>query len=137
MRCARDAHGHAIVLDLHSMPPLMPGPMGDAAPALVLGDRFGRSASARLMTLAADVGQGMGYATAVNHPYAGDYMVDRHGRPARSMHALQLEIDRSCYLDKRLEDTGPELERVQMLVSRMAEALGRELPGAHYAMAAE
>ncbi|SEJ76937.1 N-formylglutamate amidohydrolase [Sphingobium sp. AP50] len=137
MTAARQAHGHAILIDLHSMPPLPPPAAGQSAPALVLGDRFGRSASTRLMMLATDIAESHGFSVAQNSPYAGDHMVDRHGRPEQGMHAIQIEIDRSLYLDVALERPGPGVARMQALVSNIAQALAAELPRADYALAAE
>ena len=136
MTAARERHGHAILIDLHSMPPLPPPAAGQAAPALVLGDRFGRSAATRLMMLAADVAAGHGVLTSQNHPYAGDHLIERHGRPERGFHALQLEVDRALYLDVTLDRPGPGLTRMQGVVAAIAEALANELPRS-YAMAAE
>lgn len=137
MRAARNLHGHAILIDLHSMPPLPPPAAGQVPPGLVLGDRFGRSASARLMTLAADVAASHGVVTAQNHPYAGGHMIERHGRPDHGLYAMQLEFDRSLYLDAALDRPGEGLARMQMIVAAIVEALAAELPRAGYAMAAE
>ncbi|MET0370733.1 MAG: N-formylglutamate amidohydrolase [Sphingobium sp.] len=137
MAAAREAHGHAILVDLHSMPPLVAGGAGQPAVRLVLGDRFGRGASARLMTLAADVAAGHGIATAQNHPYAGDHMIERHGRPAHGLHALQLEVDRSLYLDAALDRPGRGLARTRALIFDIVKALAVELPRMSMPIAAE
>jgi N-formylglutamate amidohydrolase len=137
MEAARQAHGHAILIDLHSMPPLAPPAAGQSAPGMVLGDRFGRSASTRLVTLAADVAESRGVTVAHNHPYAGDHLIERHGQPGQSLHAMQVEVDRSLYLDAALEQPGPGLARMQGVIGAMAEALAAELPRAGYALAAE
>lgn len=137
MMAARDAHCHAILIDLHSMPPLPPPAAGQDAPGIVLGDRFGRSAPTRLMTLAADVAAGHGIVAAQNHPYAGDHLIERHGRPEHGLHAIQIEVDRSLYLDDALDQPGPGLARMQGIVTAIAEALASELPRANYALAAE
>jgi N-formylglutamate amidohydrolase len=137
MRAARQAHGHAVLVDLHSMPPLPPPAAGRRAPGIVLGDRFGRAASARLMTLATDVLAGHGVTAAQNHPYAGDHIVESHGRPAQDCYALQVEIDRSLYLDESLDDPGPGLARMQAAVAALVEAIAHEPPRAVYPMAAE
>jgi N-formylglutamate amidohydrolase len=137
LKAARDAHGHAILVDLHSMPPLPPAGAGQMTPSLVLGDRFGRTASGRLTTLAGDIAAGRGFVAALNHPYAGDHMIERHGNPAHAIHALQVEIDRAFYLDIALEEPGPGLERMQALVRALVEALANALPRADFAMAAE
>ncbi|OAN57736.1 N-formylglutamate amidohydrolase [Sphingobium sp. TCM1] len=137
MQAARGAHGHAILLDIHSMPPLPPTAPGWRAPGLVLGDRFGRSASSRLMALVADIGQAHDVATAQNHPYAGDHLLDRHGRPGSGLHAIQIEIDRSLYLDATLDRPGPGVERMRGLMTDIVEALALELPREDCALAAE
>ena len=137
MTAARQAHGHAILIDLHSMPPLPPPAAGQAPPGIVLGDRFGRSASTRLIGLAADVVASHGIGVAQNHPYAGDYLLERHGRPDRGLHGLQVEIDRRLYLDAGLEGPGPGVAQMQALVTDLAEALAVELPRAGHALAAE
>jgi N-formylglutamate amidohydrolase len=137
MTAARQAHGHAILIDLHSMPPLPPPAAGQAPPGIVLGDRFGRSASTRLIGLAADVVASHGVGVAQNHPYAGDHLIERHGRPEKGLHAIQVEIDRLLYLDAALDRPGPGVARMQVIVTDLVEALAVELPRTDYALAAE
>lgn len=136
MRNAQARHGHAILLDIHSMPPLQASNGGTPA-QVVLGDRFGRSASSRLMALAGDLCAGRGLTAAQNHPYPGNYLIERHGRPEQGLHALQLEIDRSLYLDSALDQPGPGLPAMQALIADMADALSHEMPCADFAQAAE
>jgi len=126
MRRARSRHGHAILLDLHSMPPLPPQPGG--TPRIVLGDRFGRGASARLVSDLAALCEGRDIAVARNHPYAGDHVISRHGRPERHFHAVQIEIDRSLYLDAGLDQPGQGLAAMQGLVMRMVDVAAQALP---------
>ena len=137
MREARETNGHAILIDLHSMPPLPPPAAGQNAPAIVLGDRFGRAASARLMTLAADVLAGRGIAVAQNHPYAGGHMIERHGLPAQDLYALQVEVDRTLYLDAALDGPGPGLAALQGTLAALVTALASEAPRAACPLAAE
>jgi N-formylglutamate amidohydrolase len=63
--------------------------------------------------------------------------VERHGRPASSVHALQIEIDRRCYLDGRLRQPGPGFDRVAQLLEVLALELGQALIGRPFATAAE
>ncbi|CAD7336916.1 N-formylglutamate amidohydrolase [Sphingomonadales bacterium 56] len=137
MRSAREAHGHAVLIDLHSMPPLPAAAAGQPAPTAVLGDRFGRAASARLMTLAADVLEGHGLTVAQNHPYAGDHMIERHGQPGHDFYAMQVEIDRSLYLDAALDNPGPGLPGIQTAIGSLVDAIACEAPRAAYPLAAE
>lgn len=137
LQAAREVHGHAILIDVHSMPSLSPSIFEGRPPTLVLGDRFGRSASNRLMACAADVAAAHGLKVGQNHPYAGAYLIERHGRPERDCHAIQMEFDRSLYLDKAMEAPGPGLTRMQAILVALVEALQEELPRRGYAMAAE
>lgn len=132
---AREAHGYAILVDVHSMPPL-PASGDQQAAQIVLGDRFGRSASGRLIARAADMFAGAGLKVAQNHPYPGNYLLERHGRPDRNLHAMQVEVDRSLYLDSALDRPGPGLEAIQALLVRLADVLADEWPN-EVAQAAE
>jgi N-formylglutamate amidohydrolase len=132
----RDRWGAALLIDLHSMPPLGPKRGADAAPDFVIGDRFGASCDGMLSAAAIDHFAQAGSRVAHNRPYAGGYVLDRHAAPARGLHALQIEICRSAYLDAHLQEPGAGLAAVARLmaglVRRLAEELaaGRSLPQA-------
>jgi N-formylglutamate amidohydrolase len=128
--------GAAVLIDLHSMPPL---PRSGAAPSpnLVIGDRFGRSCSGRLSAHTARLANALGLISAFNVPYAGGFILDRHGQPARQRHAIQIEIDRSLYLDASLRSPGPGVERMQEFVAALAAKLADEIKLPRTAIAAE
>lgn len=136
MARARDAHGFAILIDIHSMPPL-PDPVTEPRARIVLGDRFGRSASSRLMTLASDICAGKGFVAARNHPYPGNYLLDRHGRPDQGFHAIQIEVDRSLYLDAAFDRPAAGVGAIAALLANLAEAFAKEFPRAGWSLAAE
>jgi N-formylglutamate amidohydrolase len=115
----RAQHGTAILLDLHSMPPIR-GQEVD----VVLGDRFGQSGSSALTASAAALIESHGFRVAVNSPYAGGHTLERHGRPQDGVHALQLEMDRRLYLDAGLDLPGPGAERCRRMVADLAQMLG-------------
>lgn len=124
----RTRFGTAVLLDLHSMPPLEKG-----GARIVVGDRFGRAAGARFAAraeAAALLGlRQMGVvagSVALNAPYAGGHVLDRHGRPADGIHAIQLELDRTLYLDSGLDRPGPGLEATVRLVAGLIDALEDE-----------
>ena len=114
----RDRHGSAILLDCHSMP----SRRGQAQ--LVIGDRHGRSAAPWLAEEALGRARALGWSAVRNRPYSGGYVVERHGEPEQGVHALQLEIDRSCYL--AADGTpGPGFDRAARLIAALADGLGR------------
>lgn len=132
LAAAHARFGAAVLLDIHSMPSL-----GRGEAQLVLGDRFGRSAAARFVARAEGVARAHRFPAAVNTPYAGGHILDRHGFPAGGVHAIQLEIDRAAYLDARGDRPGPGCDRVILLVRDMIAALADEALSAPLAMAAE
>jgi N-formylglutamate amidohydrolase len=122
---AKAQFGIAILLDCHSMPPRA-APGADAG--VVLGDRHGTSISPELLLAAAEAARDCGFEVARNEPYAGGYITQRHGRPGEGTHALQLEIDRSAYLDPALRAPGPGFDKVARMIAAVSSALaGRAL----------
>lgn len=136
---ARNRFGGAILLDCHSMPPRPPQQGVNAAPnaTVIFGDRHGATIGADLLDAAVEAARALGYRTACNAPYAGGYTVSRHGRPERGIHALQIELDRSLYLDRDLRGPGPGFEGVCRLIAAVAGALEERLLGGIEAIAAE
>lgn len=125
----RDRWGAALLLDIHSMPPLGPKQGSEAAPDVVVGDRFGASCSGALSAAALDHFAARGCRAAHNRPYAGGYVLDRHAAPGRGLHALQIEVCRSAYLDERLQEPGPGLARVAGVLSGLVRRMAEELAG--------
>ncbi|WP_206429036.1 N-formylglutamate amidohydrolase [Sphingomonas sp. 2R-10] len=133
LEAAHARFGTALLVDLHSMPPL-PG----ATPArIVLGDRYGHSCAARFTDLAARVLRASGVTLAVNHPYAGGHILNSHARPRAGMHALQVEIDRTLYLDDALDRPGPGLAATVRMVRDLLDALNDAVIGDTRRIAAE
>jgi N-formylglutamate amidohydrolase len=133
---ALDRFGVAVLLDCHSMPPRS-HPGAEAQSAVVFGDRHGTSASPELIDAAIGASRALGYRTACNAPYAGGYICGRHGRPERQIHAIQMEIDRTIYLDAELRSPGPGFAAASRLVAAVVSALEERLLGSDVAIAAE
>lgn len=97
--------GEAILVDCHSMPHEALehlGPPGAARPDVVLGDRFGAAAASSVVEQIEAAFASAGFKVARNMPFAGAYICQHYGRPSRRNHAVQVEIDRSIYMDERL-----------------------------------
>jgi N-formylglutamate amidohydrolase len=125
----RDRWGAALLVDLHSMPPLGPKRGSDAAPDFVLGDRFGASCAASLSAAAFDYLSATGHRAAHNRPYAGGYVLDRHGATARGVHAMQVEVCRSTYLDADLREPRAGLAAVASVLAGLVRRMAEELAG--------
>ncbi|MGZ5862696.1 MAG: N-formylglutamate amidohydrolase, partial [Methyloceanibacter sp.] len=120
---AEAAFGLAVLIDCHSMPS---SPMADQSggrPDFVLGDRYGASCNAELTRLAAAQLKALGYAVALNKPYAGGYITEHYGRPQLGRHALQVEINRALYMDETTFERSAGFDGLKRDLERMARAL--------------
>ncbi len=93
--------GYAVLIDCHSMPASIRVGDNGVRPDFIIGDRFGISATAALTETAIGLLTGMGYTVAHNKPYAGGFITEHYGRPARHLHALQIEVNRGLYMNER------------------------------------
>jgi len=127
-----DRFGCALLLDCHSMPPPPAG-----IPPIVFGDCRGRTAAPWVSQAAIDAARRCGFEAGLNDPFAGGHVIDRHARPGFGVHALQLEIDRRCYLDEELKEPGPGFDRMTAFIDALTVELGEALLGRQFATAAE
>lgn len=137
----RDIWGAALLIDLHSMPPLRRRNADEAVPKIVVGDRFGASCDHILASHAFRYFEQQGQVAAHNRPYSGGYVLDRHARPSRGIHAIQIELCRSSYLDATLSEPAPSVQPLAQMLAGLVRILGAEIAGfgsgRHVAQAAE
>lgn len=113
--------GRAVLIDCHSMPSQQPG--RKPLPDIVLGDRFGSSCHGRLTETAERLFRSLGFSVARNAPYAGGYTTRRYGRPRQGAHALQIELNRSLYMDEIRVARGRGFDRLRSVLTRVCEEL--------------
>ena len=123
-----NATGFALLIDCHSMPassaktPHMP--IAD----IVLGDRFGAACSGDLADVVEVFLKNAGFSVQRNRPYAGGFITETHGTPRHNRHALQIEINRSLYMDEKTQIKNASFTQVQRQLSSMIESLIAYLP---------
>lgn len=100
---SKSTFGEAILIDCHSMPREAieaTTASSKRRPAVVLGDRFGAACDPEIVDrVEAAFGQ-TGLRVSRNAPFAGAYVTQHYGRPSRRQHCIQVEIDRSLYMDE-------------------------------------
>ncbi|MFV0512226.1 MAG: N-formylglutamate amidohydrolase [Jhaorihella sp.] len=114
--------GRAILIDCHSMPhEAMDGVTRSLArrPQVVLGDRFGAAASAEVVDRIEAAFAAAGLVVARNTPFAGAYVTQAYGRPSRRQHTIQVEIDRSLYMDETTIQPRPDFDGFRALLRRV------------------
>ena len=113
---AHQRHGQAVLIDCHSMPhEAMDGVArsGMKRPDIVLGDRFGAAAGGEVVDRVEAAFATAGFVVTRNTPFAGAYITQAYGRPARAQHAVQVEIDRSLYMNETLIRPNGDFEQVR------------------------
>ena len=93
----RARFGACLLIDCHSMPAHA---SRGTPPDIVLGDAHGTACAGGITRLVETTLSNMGYEVRRNDPYAGGYVTRHYGRPREGVHALQIEIARSIYMDE-------------------------------------
>src|SRR5690606_12954342 len=101
---AHERFGVVWHLNLHSMPANSyevleidtDKPLAD----FVLGDRDGTTCDPTFIGIIEDYLLEQGYTVARNDPFKGVALIERIGRPEENRHSLQIEVNRSLYMDE-------------------------------------
>ena len=123
----KNEFGYCILLDCHSMPSgtnkyknscrSSTGSLGD----IVLGDCYGTSCHRDIINSAIDILSGYGFSVRRNIPYAGGFITRNYGKPKEGVHAIQIELNRSLYMDEKLIE---RLDNIELLAKAMTNFMG-------------
>ena len=122
---AHRRHGQAVLIDCHSMPheamdSVVRG--GMKRPDVVLGDRFGAAASGEVVDRIEAAFVAAGFVVTRNAPFAGAYITQAYGRPTRGQHAVQVEIDRSLYMNEALVRPNGSFDDIRVRLAAVVAA---------------
>ncbi|MBL3674523.1 N-formylglutamate amidohydrolase [Paracoccus aerius] len=120
---ARARFGQAILIDMHSMPHDALNHLHGQRPDMVLGNRHGLSASARVSDAIIAAVEAEGWRIRRNSPFAGAYICSAYGRPGHNVHVVQLEIDRSLYMDEKTITPNDRFADVASRIGRVIRTL--------------
>lgn len=96
----RARHGYAVLLDGHSIRSEVPRFFAGRLPDLNLGTADGRSCAADLAHRAERALISTSFTHVVNGRFKGGYVTRHYGNPGEHVHALQLEMAESAYMDE-------------------------------------
>ncbi|CAA7611297.1 N-formylglutamate amidohydrolase [Magnetospirillum sp. UT-4] len=115
VEATRRRFGWSVLVDCHSMPSVG-GPMdhdvGLSRVDVVLGDCFGAACAGPLVDAVEEVYRSRGYRVVRNTPYAGGYTTRHFGQPRTGSHALQIELNRSLYMDEAAHARSADFARL-------------------------
>ena len=127
---ARVAHGHALLIDAHSIRPAIPSLFDGRLPDLNFGSNDGLTLATALREVVRHWGESQAdYSFVVDGRFKGGYTTRHYGRPQSGIHALQIEIVQDRYLNMaapHLYDeaiAAPLSRTLRPLVERLLAAL--------------
>ncbi|MGH8252683.1 MAG: N-formylglutamate deformylase [Steroidobacteraceae bacterium] len=98
---ARAQHGFALLLDAHSIRSVVPRLFDGALPDINIGTNDGRSCSPRLSeVLRPPLEATQRWSHVFDGRFKGGHITRHYGQPAGSIHALQIELAQSSYMDE-------------------------------------
>lgn len=116
----KNEFGKVLLFDAHSIRKSVPGVRSEDFPDLILGDNDETSASSELIKATIDSLQNKGYGFSHNHPFKGGYITRIFGKPEENIHALQLEMCKTNYMDaSEMTYDEDNAERIQVVLKGM------------------
>ena len=120
-----DAFGGCLLMDCHSMPSAACLSGGTETADFVLGDCHGTSCAPEIIAAARKFLTERSFTVALNAPYSGGFTTGHYGSPERRRHALQIEINRSLYMDERSYRRKPAFSRLASEMTGLIDRLAR------------
>ena len=118
--------GEVLLVDCHSMPASASAhvaPQVTGGVDVVLGDRFGASCAEDISGFVEDALRGHGLRVLRNKPYAGGFITQNHGAPHRGQHALQIEINRSLYMNEATLEKSAGFQQIRAILAELSANL--------------
>jgi N-formylglutamate deformylase len=122
----RQAHGHAVLFDAHSIKGELPWLFEGRLPDMNIGTVEGRSCAPTLRAAVAAVFEAQrDYDHVVDGRFKGGHITREHGRPQDGVHAVQLEMAWRAYMDEAPPYAWHDAKAaaVQPLLRRLVQAL--------------
>lgn len=108
LRRLREAHGAVLLWDAHSIRTRVPRFFDGALPDLNLGTHDGAACAPGLGEALLAIAQRSPYTAVLNGRFKGGYITRHYGRPGDGVHAVQLELAQTSYMDDAERETDPQ-----------------------------
>lgn len=120
----RSEHGCALLWDAHSIASVLPRLFEGKLPDLNFGTADGKSCDSHLLDQVLAVARKSPFTSVVNGRFKGGYITRHYGRPEDGIHAIQLEMCQSLYMDEAppFEFEPEKAAAVQPVLRDMLEA---------------
>ncbi|WP_322068902.1 N-formylglutamate deformylase [Paraburkholderia bannensis] len=117
----RSRHANVLLWEAHSIASVLPRLFDDKLPDLNIGTQEGRTTHASVQAQAEKAAAESAYTWIANGRFKGGYITRHFGAPQDGVHAIQLEMCQSTYMDEHAPfDYVPSLaERVEPVLRKM------------------
>ena len=114
----KNKYGYNVLLDFHSMPSNI---SYNKNIDVVIGDCFGKSSSIKLVKYIRKFFTNKNYQVNLNKPFSGGFITKNYGEPEKNSHAIQIEINRSLYIDERTRKKNVNFKNIRNLFKDLIE----------------
>ncbi|HDR9161601.1 TPA: N-formylglutamate deformylase [Burkholderia vietnamiensis] len=127
-------HGAVLLWEAHSIASVLPRLFDGKLPDLNLGTNSGASCDARILDAVTGTLDAQPFTWVANGRFKGGYITREYGRPADGVHAMQLEMCQSTYMDEtppfeyrenRADEVKPVVERMVLAAVDALRAIER------------
>ncbi|WP_028207362.1 N-formylglutamate deformylase [Paraburkholderia nodosa] len=120
----RERHANVLLWEAHSIASVLPRLFDNKLPDLNLGTQGGRTCAGAVQQAAVDAMAASPYTWVANGRFKGGYITRNYGAPERGIHAVQLEMCQSTYMNERapFDYIAECAEAMQPTLSRMVGA---------------
>ncbi|MGU7771645.1 N-formylglutamate deformylase [Burkholderia sp. MR1-5-21] len=117
-------HGKVLLWEAHSIASVLPRLFDGKLPDLNLGTNSGMSCDSRILDAVADTLDDQPFTWVTNGRFKGGYITREYGRPVDGIHAIQLEMCQSTYMNEAppFEYRQDLADQVKPVVERMVLA---------------
>ncbi len=128
IREARQRFGYCILVDCHSMPSTggLEGEDDERRRThFVIGDCYGSACAPYITDLIESTLTDSGFILSRNRPFAGGFTTRHYGAPRKGVHAVQIEINRSLYMNETTLQKHRGFPTLRKHITGLVEALNR------------
>jgi N-formylglutamate deformylase len=117
-------------IDAHSMPSIgtrMHKDPGETRADIVISDCLGKSCAKKFRDIVIAAYVTAGFKVGYNWPYVGGRVTEQYGKPELGQQAIQVELNRSLYMDEKTKKLKPEHIKVQKQIQSALASIKSEL----------
>ncbi|WMY10887.1 N-formylglutamate deformylase [Paraburkholderia phenoliruptrix] len=96
----REKHSRVLLWEAHSIASVLPRLFEGKLPDLNIGTQDGRTADSSVISAVYEVAQASQYSCVANGRFKGGFITRHFGAPEKGIHAVQLEMCQSVYMDE-------------------------------------